>query len=198
MTTKDHSLATVETVGVTHFGGVVLAAGAGTRYGMPKVLAGGGQWLRAAVSALHDGGCDDVVVVLGAAVVDVPAPARAVVAGDWVEGMSSSLRAGISALGAGSADYAVVLTVDTPDIGAAAVRRVLDAALTSSSGIARARYGNRPGHPVVIARAYWPQLCATVRGDEGARSYLAARDDVVLVDCADLATGTDIDVNPES
>ena len=56
------------------------------------------KWLRSAVSALADGGCDDVVVVLGAAVVDVPAPARAVVAGDWAEGMSASLRAGISAL----------------------------------------------------------------------------------------------------
>ncbi|MGZ6781025.1 MAG: nucleotidyltransferase family protein, partial [Mycobacterium sp.] len=159
---------------------------------MPKVLAGGGQWLHAAVSALADGGCDDVVVVLGAAVVDVPAPARAVVAGDWAEGMSASLRAGVSALQAGAADYVVVLTVDTPDVGAGAVRRVLDAARSSPSGIARARYGERPGHPVVIARAHWPKVVATAHGDEGARSFLAARDDVVWVDCADLATGDDI------
>jgi hypothetical protein len=48
--------------------GVVLAAGAGTRYGMPKVLAGNGGWLASAVAALSDGGCGDVVVVLGAAV----------------------------------------------------------------------------------------------------------------------------------
>lgn len=183
---------------MTLIGGVVLAAGAGTRYGMPKVLAGGGEWLRAAVTALRDGGCGDIVVVLGAAAVDVPAPARAVVASDWAEGMSASLRAGLSALQAGTADCAVVLTVDTPDIGAAAVRRVLDAALTSSSGLARAQYGDRPGHPVVIARPHWPHLVATVRGDEGARSFLAARDDVVLVDCADLATGADVDVNPEA
>jgi nicotine blue oxidoreductase len=53
--------------------GIVLAAGAGTRYGMPKVLADEGGWLRRAVAALVDGGCDDGVVVLGAAVVDVPA-----------------------------------------------------------------------------------------------------------------------------
>ena len=182
---------------MTHIGGVVLAAGAGTRFGMPKVLAEGGQWLRAAVSALVDGGCDDVVVVLGAVVVDVPAAARPVVASDWAEGMSASLRAGISALEAGAADYAVVLTVDTPDIGASAVRRVLDAARTSSSGIARARYGERPGHPVVVGRAHWPGLIAGLRGDEGARSFLASRDDVVWVDCADLATGADIDVNPQ-
>ena len=60
--------------------GVLLAAGAGTRYGMPKVLAENGEWLRACVTALGDGGCDDIVVVLGAAIVDVPAPARAVIA----------------------------------------------------------------------------------------------------------------------
>ena len=177
--------------------GVVLAAGAGTRYGMPKVLAADGKWLRSAVLALHDGGCDDVVVVLGAAIVDVPPPARPVVAGDWAEGMSASLRAGISALETGSADHVVLMTVDTPDIGAAAVGRVLSAARSSPSGIARAGYGRRPGHPVVIARAHWPELVATLHGDEGARSFLASRTDVAWVDCADLATGDDIDVNPQ-
>jgi CTP:molybdopterin cytidylyltransferase MocA len=177
--------------------GVVLAAGAGTRFGMPKVLSEGGRWLRSAVLALEDGGCDDVVVVLGAAVVDVPAPARPVLAADWAEGMSASLRAGISALESDSADYAVLMTVDTPDIGAAVVRRVLSAARASPSGIARAGYGRRPGHPVVIARLHWPALVASLRGDEGARSFLASRTDVAWVDCADLATGVDIDVNQQ-
>ena len=72
--------------------GVLLAAGAGTRFGMPKVLAERGAWLRAAVAALSGGGCDEVVVVLGAAVVDVPAPARAVIARDWRRGPGASLR----------------------------------------------------------------------------------------------------------
>ena len=179
-----------------HAGGVVLAAGAGTRYGMPKVLGGDGEWLRSAVSALHDGGCDDVVVILGAAIVDVPAPARAVVARDWAEGMSASLRAGISALEAGPAAYAVLITVDTPDIGAQVVRRVLAAARSSPSGLARAGYGRRPGHPVVVARRHWPDLVARVVGDEGGRAFLQERTDVTWVDCADLATGADIDVNP--
>ncbi len=182
----------------SHASGIVLAAGAGTRYGMPKVLAGNGQWLRNAVAALHGGGCSDIVVVLGAAIVDVPSPARGVVAPDWGEGMSASLRTGVSALDPGTADYAVVLTVDTPDIGADAVRQVLDAAHAAPSGIARARYGDRPGHPVVIAARHWPALVATLRGDEGARSFLASRPDVVSVDCADLATGVDVDVNRRS
>lgn len=172
--------------------GVLLAAGAGSRYGMPKVLASQGEWLQAAVDALSGGGCDDVVVVLGAAIVEVPAPARSVIADDWADGLSASLRAGLSAL---DADYAVIHTVDTPDVDARVVARVIAEARAAPSGLARARYDDAPGHPVVIARGHWPALLRDLRGDEGARTFLAARDDVVTVDCADLATGRDIDVS---
>ncbi len=171
--------------------GILLAAGAGTRYGMPKVLAAQGEWLRLAVEALVCGGCDDVAVVLGAAIVDVPAHARSVVADDWRCGMGVSLRTGLAAIP--EADYAVILTVDTPDIGADVVARVLEAAHESPSGLARATYDGRPGHPVVIAREHWTALRATLDGDEGARRFLAARTDVVTVDCADLASGRDVD-----
>jgi CTP:molybdopterin cytidylyltransferase MocA len=174
--------------------GVLLAAGAGLRYGMPKVLADDGLWLQAGVRALSDGGCDDVVVVLGAAVVDVPAPARAVIAPDWADGLAASLRAGITAIASGSAEFAVVHAVDTPDVGPRVVDRVLAAARSSQQGIARATYGRRPGHPVAIARRHWPELVALARGDEGGRPFLRQRaNDVVAVDCADLATGRDID-----
>lgn len=172
--------------------GVVLAAGAGSRFGKPKVLADGGEWLRRSITALHDGGCDDVLVVLGAAIVDVPAPARAVVAADWTDGLSASVRAGVCAVGE-AADFVVLTTVDTPDVGAAAVRRVLSAARKSASGLARAHYDGRPGHPVVIARRHWPALLDALSGDVGAGPFLAGRDDVVAVECADLGTGRDID-----
>ena len=165
-----------------------MAAGAGTRYGMPKVLADQGGWLRAAVTALHGGGCDEVVVVLGAAIVDVPPPARAVIAEDWADGLSASLRAGISALD--TADFAVLHTVDTPDVGADVVRRVLSAAALVTVGAGSApHYGGRPGHPVVLARRHWPDLLAGLHGDEGARPFLRARSDVLAVECGDLATG---------
>lgn len=171
--------------------GVLLAAGAGTRYGMPKVLADDGRWLRAGVAALAGGGCDDVVVVLGAAMIDVPAPARAVVADDWADGLSASVRTGLAAV---DASYVVLHTVDTPDVGADVVRRVLEAARSRpSSGLARAHYGDHPGHPVVIARRHLPDLLQRLSGDEGARAFLAGRSDVVAVDCADLASGQDID-----
>ena len=173
-------------MGVT--AGVLLAAGAGSRFGMPKVLAAAGEWLNDAVASLAGGGCDDVVVVLGAAVVDVPEPARAVVADDWESGMGASLRAGLTAVA--DADTVVIRLVDTPDVGADVIRRVL---ATRESGIARAMYGGRPGHPVVIAGRLVADLVATLSGDEGARAFLAARDDVTMVECGDLATGVDVD-----
>ena len=176
-------------------GGVLLAAGAGVRFGMPKVLAHSGEWLRLAVAALRDGGCDDVVVVLGAATgddVDVPPSARTVVAADWADGLSASVRAGVLAM-ADTTEWAVLTTVDTPDIGAVAVRRVLAEARSSPSGLARARYDERPGHPVVIARRHWPLLLDSLAGDEGAGPFLRSRADVVSVDCADLGSGLDID-----
>jgi CTP:molybdopterin cytidylyltransferase MocA len=171
--------------------GVLLAAGAGTRFGMPKVLAAEGEWLRAAVRALSCGGCSEVVVVLGAAIVEVPAPARPVLAEDWSTGISASLRAGIDA--AGDAQFAVIHTVDTPDIGAAVVTRVLEAVRASPSGLARATFDGRPGHPVAIGRQHWPALLTGLRGDTGAGPFLRERADVVTVDCADLATGRDLD-----
>lgn len=169
--------------------GIVLAAGAGIRYGSPKVLAAEGEWLGRAVRALSDGGCGEVIVVLGAAVVDVPAPARAVIAADWASGLSASVRAGLRAA---DADIAVLHVVDTPDVGPAVVARVLAGA--ADSGLARAVFGGRPGHPVVIARRYWPAVLTGLHGDAGAREFLRGRAEVVAVECGDLADGRDIDL----
>ncbi|OMC06798.1 nucleotidyltransferase family protein [Mycolicibacterium fortuitum] len=171
--------------------GVVLAAGAGSRFGMPKVLADAGNWLVQAVTSLDRGGCDEVIVVLGAAVVDVPAPARAVVATRWADGMSASVREGLKA--AGAAEWVVLHTVDTPDVGGDVVARVLGAARRSGSGLARAVYHGRPGHPVVVARRHLGELTGALDGDQGARAFLGGRGDVIAVECGDLATGVDID-----
>lgn len=84
--------------------------------------------------------------------------------------------------------------VDTPDIGGDVIARV--AAAAGESGLARATYDGRPGHPVVIARRHWPELLRVVHGDEGAKPFLRGRTDVVAVECGDLATGADIDVSP--
>ena len=145
--------------------GVLLAAGAGRRYGKPKVLVDG--WLDAAVGALRGGGCADVILVLGAAEVAAPPGVTAIVAPDWREGLSVSVRTGLAQAERMRADYAVLHVIDTPDVGPAVVARVVARALASRSGLARAHFGDRPGHPVVLARRHWPEVLAHISGDRG-------------------------------
>ena len=174
--------------------GVLLAAGAGRRYGKPKVLVEG--WLTAAVTALRDGGCHHVILVLGAAEVPVPAGVTAVTAPDWQTGLSASLRAGLNEAVGMQADYAVLHVIDTPDVGSAVVGRVVKRALASRSGLARAVFGDRPGHPVVIARHHWPGVLEKLSGDQGAGPFLRTADHVENVECGDLASGCDHDEPP--
>ena len=79
--------------------GLVLAAGEGRRFGGPKAPAviDGERLVDRAVRVMREGGCDPVVVVLGAWVGDVPG-AHIVVNDAWSEGMGSSLRVGLAAL----------------------------------------------------------------------------------------------------
>lgn len=171
--------------------GVVLAAGEGRRYGMPKALArasDGTPWCARAVDALVAGGCEDVVVVLGAlaeaAVHLVPSRAEVVLARDWDAGPSASLRAGLQA-GAG-AEVAVVTLVDLPELAPAAVSRVLAGA--DERTVVRAFYRGLPGHPVVVGRSHWPAFTGARRPGE-----VLADLGVAGVDCTDLGGGDDVD-----
>ena len=178
--------------------GLLLAAGAGRRMGMPKALvrdASGVPWLLRGVDTLREGGCEEVTVVLGAAADEAAAQldgagVDVVVATDWAEGMGASLRAGLASLDAG-VEAVLVSLVDLPDVSADVVSRVLDAEVDNGV-LRRAAYDGRPGHPVLLGRAHWPGVTASAIGDRGARDYLA-ESAVTLVECGDLATGRDRD-----
>jgi len=176
--------------------GLLLAAGAGRRMGIPKALVrddDGTSWLRRSVSSLRAGGCGDVTVVLGAAAAEARAllddTVRVVVAGDWADGMGASLRTGLDALEQG--DACVVSLVDLPDVGPDVVGRLLTAGVTTRV-LARAAYDGSTGHPVLIGRDHWSGVMASAVGDRGARDYLADHE-VLVVECGDLATGHDQD-----
>ena len=178
--------------------GLLLAAGAGRRYGMPKALVDGGAWLRHAVAVLSQGGCDPVLVVVGAQADEVlplvPESAGTVVATDWAEGMGASLRTGLGELGRSAppqVQAALVHLVDLPDVEASVVRRLI--ALASATVVARAGFDGRPGHPVLLGRQHWADIVSSARGDRGARDWLAGRSDLIVVDCSDLASGIDVD-----
>jgi len=181
--------------------GLVLAAGGGRRYGMPKALVEyeGSLLVERAVRTAQ-AVCDPVLVVLGARAVDVWREARldgaVVVANrDWETGMASSLRTGLDGLRGlpGRVDAALVTLIDMPGMTPEALRAV--AAHTAPDALAIATYDGVRGHPVLLGRDHWAGVAATATGDEGARRYLAAHD-VTEVDCTGLADPTDLDVPP--
>jgi CTP:molybdopterin cytidylyltransferase MocA len=181
---------------VTTVVGLLLAAGAGKRFGGPKALArddDGTSWLLRSVRALRP--CDEIVVVLGAeaerAAALLPMSVARVRADDWAEGMGASLRAGLDALAATDHDAALVSLVDLTDVDADVVARLVGA-VSGRGDLLRASYDGRAGHPVVLGRDHWAGVVDVATGDRGARDYLAYRD-VVLVECGDLATGFDVD-----
>ncbi|HKN53049.1 MAG TPA: nucleotidyltransferase family protein [Amycolatopsis sp.] len=178
--------------------GLLLAAGAGRRFGGPKALAllDGEPLVLRALRTLEAAGCEPVRVVVGAAAPEVtallPDPAAAVVAEDWADGMGASLRAGLAALETVQGPQAVLVhLVDLPWVGAEAIARV--AAETTPDVVARAAYDGEPGHPVLFGRRWWPEIGETARGDRGARDWLAGRADLRLVECGDLGSGRDVD-----
>jgi nicotine blue oxidoreductase len=179
--------------------GVVLAAGSGSRFGGPKALAelDGERLVDRATRVLRAGGCDPVLVVLGAAVVDVPGADAVVVNDDWATGMGSSLRAALAAPELAGCSAVVLVLVDQPGIRASAVRAVVDAH-RAGADLALARYDDGTGHPVLVARAHWSGVAEAAVGDVGARPYLAAHAaDVVEVDCTGQGDARDADTPSE-
>jgi CTP:molybdopterin cytidylyltransferase MocA len=177
--------------------GVVLAAGAGSRFGAPKALVelDGELLVERAVRLLADGGCSPVVVVLGAAAAQVRAAAalpHVVVAHDWETGMAASLRAGLTALPAG-VDACVVALVDQPLVGAEAVVRLREVHAAGAVA-AVATYDGHPRNPVLLDRSVWEEVAAAASGDAGARAWLRAHPDrVTAVPCDGTGSAYDID-----
>jgi molybdenum cofactor cytidylyltransferase len=176
-------------------GGMVLAAGAATRFGGAKQLAmlEGRPLLEHSVRAMTAAPLGRVLVILGAGAEDVLAGidlhgAEALVCERWEEGQSASLACGLAELD--DCEAVVVTLGDQPRMSPDAIRRVI-AARAEDVAAVRATYGGAPGHPVLLERQLFKRL-RDVSGDHGARNLLLSvrtRE----VPCDDLGGGADVD-----
>jgi CTP:molybdopterin cytidylyltransferase MocA len=160
--------------------GVVLAAGAASRFGEPKQR----LLLPRVLARLDDTPLDEVVVVSGAYELDAGA-ARLVTCPEWERGPGASLRCGLAALSPDT-EAAVVCLADGPNLAPAAVERVVNAWRAEDCDVVAASYAGNRGHPVVLGRSAWASV-----PDEGMRTLPAT-----LVPCDDLGSPGDVD-SPE-
>jgi len=192
--------------GRSRVAGVVLAAGISSRLagGTKLLLPYAGRPLVAApVGAALEAGLGPVVVVVGhrgdevrAALADLGgagARIRFATVADPTRGQGASIAAGIAALESDpGVAAAAVLLGDEPGIRAEDIRRVVEAWRDAGAGVARARYRDRPGHPVVFGRSWFDRLGA-LTGDRGAAGLFAAHPDEVLE--AELPGEAPVDVD---
>ena len=179
--------------------GLVLAAGRSTRMGGPNKLLEpvlGRPLVRHAAKAALGAGLSEVVVVTGHQARSVEAALEGAAVRfarneDYAEGLSTSLKAGLAALGK-DVDGVVVLLGDMPGVTSTLVRR-LTSAYDPDAGahvVAPVR-GGRRGNPVLWGRRFFGEL-ANVEGDVGGRHLLElhpeavreieAEDDGALID----------------
>ena len=176
---------------------IVLAAGTASRFGGGKVFAplGGRPLVGRVIDAATAAGLGEIVVVLGPVssaeesadlgrvrVVRNPRPE---------DGLSSSVRIGLAALGPAT-DAAVILLGDQPLVRAEVIRALLAADLPAGRQIGAPRYAGGGGqNPTLVLRAGWP-LADDLAGDRGFGPLIATHPELVVEVAAD-GSNPDVD-----
>jgi molybdenum cofactor cytidylyltransferase len=180
---------------------IVLAAGQSRRMGTLNKLTidiDGKTMLRRVVEAVTASSAKPVIVVTGHEREHVEAalaglPVETVFNPDYAEGLSTSLKCGLTSLPA-TADGAIICLGDMPLVSARDLDQLV-AAFNPVEGraiVVPTRRGKR-GNPVVIGKAFFTEL-AGIGGDIGARDVIAAHpEQVAEVEMEGDGVLTDID-----
>jgi molybdenum cofactor cytidylyltransferase len=183
--------------------GVILAAGSSARLGRAKQLLPlvGVPLLTHVLRNASASQLDEIILVLGHEADRIAAAVgdwgqRLVVSGDYAQGQSASLRAGLLALDP-AADAALFLLGDQPRVGPEVIDTLIAAYHAGAGSILVPEYGGQRGNPILFARSLFPEL-ARVTGDEGARGVVRAHaSEVVAVPVSDDPPPPDVDTEED-
>jgi molybdenum cofactor cytidylyltransferase len=168
-------------------GGVVLAAGASTRFGRNKLLLhlNGDSLARRAAKAALEGGLDPVVVVLGHDADRIGQelsglPVRTIVNADHARGMNTSLRAGVGAVPKDVAAV-VVLLADMPFVTGDMIALLVQSYRQTHAPLVASDYEGVHAPPTLYARPLFPELGGSEGDGCGKRVIKRHADEAVRV-----------------
>jgi molybdenum cofactor cytidylyltransferase len=185
---------------MSRFAALILAAGASTRFaGGHKLLTEfrGKPMVSHAFELAISAPLDARLVVTGARAGEIAALAEA--AGlrslhnpHFASGLSTSLKAGIAAMPA-DCEGALILLGDMPLILPETVQAIVAAAQGNPALVAIVpTYREEWGHPVLLRRTLFGEI-AKLQGDQGARSLLKSRRDILTLAIDDSGILADLD-----
>ena len=164
--------------------GIILAAGKSSRMGKMKLLLDvhGKPMLGHVVESALRSALDQVIVVLGNEYERILESidfkiATVVFNPDFLKGQSTSLKAGIAAVGQ-NCDAALFLLGDMPLVDSGVIDAVLQKRKATRASIVVPVFGGKRGNPVLLARSLFPMVLA-LEGDIGAREILTAHEDLI-------------------
>ncbi len=160
---------------IEQIGGIIMAAGGSSRFGEPKqlLLWKGAPLIRhAAITALQ-AGLSPVIVVVGASAEEVTSaikdlPVRIVNNQEWATGMSTSIKAGVTALPKGIGGV-VFMQADQPHIPPALIRSLVETHEATLNPIIAPQIDGQRGNPVLFDVSTFEKLLQ-LEGDIGGRA----------------------------
>jgi molybdenum cofactor cytidylyltransferase len=187
---------------------IVLAAGKSERMGKPKM---GLPWgdttvIGQVVSILVASGVDQVVVVTGGGREDVEQildrlprdwPVRTVFNPDYAAGeMLSSLQVGVTSLKE-EVEAALIALGDQPQIEARVVQAILYAYHQTGARLVIPSYNMRRGHPMLVARTFWPELLSLYPPQTLRELLLAHENEILYVNVDTPSVLQDLDTQED-
>ena len=161
---------------------ILLAAGESSRMGQLKALLPwrGKTLLEHQVVALLEGGADRVTVVLGhradelRPLVEAKSGAAWVLNPDYLQGKTTSIRAGLSVIDSVEVDDVLLLNVDQPR-SSADVSAVLAAHRRSQCEVTVPEYCGKGGHPIALSASLLPELLQINEETQGIKAVVRRR-----------------------
>lgn len=183
--------------------GLVLGAGASSRFGQPKqLLPFRGTTLLGWVirQAARAASLDEVIVVLGRAASEIRervefGHAKVVDNPVFGEGCASSYRAGIGAISPAS-DAVMIILGDQPGVEPEILDGVAEGWRQGDGQIVLASYQGRKGHPMLFAKPMFDQLIG-LHGDKAAWKLVDANPDLLREVPFDRSFPEDIDTQED-
>lgn len=181
---------------------IVLAAGSSSRMGEAKQLLplGNSTVLEQTLKNLQASQADEIILVLGASAETIQHQIslrgfknlRMVINPDYHQGMSTSLRAGLSSTDP-TMDAALIVLADQPFTKPETLNQIIHHYRRSEARIVIPTHNGNRGNPVLLDRSIFPEVLA-LQGDTGFRAIFSQhQNEIAKVEVADRGILLDID-----